>query len=114
MAANMIGGDEWTDAGAPSGHELWTEDTWATLAERLHLARRELEVLRGVFDDHKDQRIACDLGISAHTVRTYLQRMYFKLDVHSRPMLIVRLFAEHQSLQRGLAEQCRRDCPLLD
>ena len=38
--------------------------------------------------------IASDLGISQHTVHTYLERVYRKLAVGSRVALVVRVMAE--------------------
>ena len=48
-----------------------------------------------VFDDKKEVEIAQELKISAHTVHTYLGRLYRKLNVSSRAQLIVRVFAEY-------------------
>ena len=68
---------------------------WPGLAEQLRLSPRELQVVKGVFRDDKEESIAADLGISPHTVSTYLQRIYAKLRVGSRPQLIVRVVAEY-------------------
>ena len=54
-------------------------------------------MVRGVFDDQKELCIAHRLGISPHTVNTYLQRLYAKLDVSSRPQLILRIMGEYLS-----------------
>lgn len=77
-----------------SGRELLDQDQWADLARNLSLAPRELQVVQGVFDDLKEFAIADDLGISPHTVHTYLERVYRKLSVGSRVELVVRIFAE--------------------
>jgi len=79
----------------PSGSSLLATGTWPSLAEALRLSPRELQVVKGVFEDHKEESIAADLGISPHTVSTYLQRIYAKLRVGSRPQLIVRVIAEY-------------------
>jgi DNA-binding CsgD family transcriptional regulator len=68
---------------------------WRCLADSLRLSPREVQVVKGVFRDNKDESIAADLGISPHTVGTYLQRIYTKLRVGSRPQLIVRVMAEY-------------------
>jgi len=81
-------------SGAP-GSSLLSSGTWPSLAEALGLSPRELQVVKGVFQDHKEESIAADLGISPHTVSTYLQRVYAKLRVGSRPQLIVRVVAEY-------------------
>ena len=88
--------------GAP-GSSLLATGTWPTLARSLRLSPRELQVVKGVFQDHKEESIAADLGISPHTVSTYLQRIYAKLRVGSRPQLIVRVIAEYLRAARASA-----------
>lgn len=80
--------------------------TWPSLAQSLGLSPRELQVVKGVFQDHKKERIAAELGISPHTVSTYVQRIYAKLCVASRPQLIVRVIAEYL---RGPARRTKCD-----
>lgn len=82
------------------GRRILDDADWAMLADRLRLAPRELQVLKGVFDDHKELAIAYDLGISPHTVHTYLERIYRKLSVASRVSLVVRVMAEHLYCER--------------
>jgi DNA-binding NarL/FixJ family response regulator len=53
--------------------------------------------MQGVFQDDKEESIASDLGISPHTVNTYLQRVYSKLRVSSRSQLIVRVIGVYLS-----------------
>ncbi len=55
----------------------------ATRAETDTLSPREVEVLQGLSKGHTYKQIAGDLGISLGTVRTYIQRIYEKLHVHS-------------------------------
>lgn len=75
------------------GSEVIEPENWTELADHLGLAPRELQVVQGVFDDLKEFAIADDLGISPHTVHTYLERVYRKLAVGSRVELVVRVFA---------------------
>ena len=63
----------------------------------LALSGRESEILQAVFDDQKESCIAANLGISAHTVHTHLERIYRKLHVSSRVELVVRVFAAYLS-----------------
>ena len=78
-----------------AGPPLLSSGIWPGLAEALRLSPREVQVVKAVFQDHKEESIAADLGISPHTVSTYLQRIYAKLRVGSRPQLIVRVVAEY-------------------
>jgi DNA-binding CsgD family transcriptional regulator len=80
---------------APKSTTLLASGIWPNLAQQLRLSPREVQVVKGVFRDDKEQAIAATLGISPHTVSTYLQRIYAKLRVGSRPQLIVRVVAEY-------------------
>lgn len=84
-----------------------SEAEWPRLQAALRLSERELQIVRQVLEDRKEESIAYELGISPHTVNTYLQRLYAKLRVASRAQLIVRVLSEHilflnaQSLSTG-------------
>jgi DNA-binding NarL/FixJ family response regulator len=47
------------------------------------LTDRELEVLRGLARGRSYKQVAADLSLSLDTVRTYVRRVYGKLQVHS-------------------------------
>lgn len=53
-------------------------------APEVHLTDREREILRLVVEGRTENRVAEALGISPHTVRTHLVRIYDKLHVRSR------------------------------
>lgn len=78
-------------ASTPSGRSVLSDDMWRRIADVLRLSRRESEILQAVFDDQKESTIAVNLGISAHTVHTHLERLYRKLSVSSRVALVVRV-----------------------
>ena len=48
----------------------------ASIADGLEFSRRELEIVRLVFQDAADCAIADELGISVNTVHTHLKRVY--------------------------------------
>jgi len=75
-----------------AGRHVLREHEWETLALTLRLSPREIELIHGVFDGLKDGSIARGLGLSAHTVRTYFERLYRKLHVKSRAELVLRVF----------------------
>jgi DNA-binding NarL/FixJ family response regulator len=54
------------------------------------LTAREMEVLQGLSRGHPYKQIASDLGISLSTVRTYIQRIYEKLHVHSQTEAVMK------------------------
>ena len=77
------------------GHLLFSFHTWTRIGCQLSLSPRELEIVKGIFDDRCEQVIAGNLGISTHTVHTHISRLYQKLNVHSRVTLVLRIMAEH-------------------
>jgi len=82
-------------AGAGAGLQPPAEPQAAAQA----LSARELEVLRLVARGHTLDEVARQLGVSRHTVRTFVRRIYGKLQVSSRTQMM------HVALQRGwLAE----------
>ncbi len=92
----------------PGGREVLTISQWTAVGLSLRLSPRELQIAQSVFDDQKEAAIADDLGISAHTVHTHLERLYRKIGVHGRTTMAVRVLAEHLRLmaddrQSGLA-----------
>ena len=84
-----------------TSHQIFSVDTWTKIGHSLSLSPRELDVVKGVFDDDNEQVIAEALSISAHTVHTHVWRLYQKLEVHSRAGLVVRIFSEFLSLYSG-------------
>lgn len=65
-------------------------------ADTESLTARELEVLQGLSRGHPYKEIANELGISLSTVRTYIQRIYEKLHVHSQTEAVMK-YARKQS-----------------
>ena len=88
-------------AGHP-GSSVLPAGVWPNVGSTLRLSPRELQVVRGVFEDHKEEAIAFDLGISPHTVNTYFQRLYSKLGVSSRTQLILCVMAAYLALGSGV------------
>ena len=77
------------------GHGVLPPSDWLLLRDTLSLSARELQIVQYVFEDEKQEAIAWRLGISPGTVNTYMQRLYAKLEVRSRPQLIVRVIAAY-------------------
>ncbi len=68
----------------------------AASAETESLTARELEVLQGLSRGQPYKEIASNLDISLSTVRTYIQRIYEKLHVHSQTEAVMK-FARKQN-----------------
>jgi DNA-binding CsgD family transcriptional regulator len=77
------------------GSSLLSGDVWSRLGDSLKLSDRELQIVQGIFEDQKQESIAYNLGISPHSVNTYIQRIYTKLRIGSRPQLILRVMSEY-------------------
>jgi DNA-binding NarL/FixJ family response regulator len=80
------------------GQGVFGPGEWRSLAAALALSPRECGIVRAVFDGTSEKETARELGLSPHTVHTYLWRIYRKLHVQSREELLVRVFAEFRSL----------------
>lgn len=80
------------------GREVLTNAQWTAVGLALRLSPRELQIVQAVFDDQKEAAIADNLGISAHTVHTHLERLYRKVGARGRTTMAVRVFAEHLRL----------------
>lgn len=63
----------------------------ASPSETDALSARELEVLQALSKGHTYKQIAAELNISLGTVRTYIQRIYEKLHVHSHAEAVMKL-----------------------
>src|SRR5262245_26347575 len=88
-----IGG--WRRLYALAGRAMFPLEDWLALRNQLRLSPRELQIVQCVFDDEKVDAIAGHLDLSPSTVNTYLQRLYTKLEVNSRPQLILRVIEAH-------------------
>lgn len=51
---------------------------------RIEFAPRQREILALVAEGFADKEIAVELGVSARTVRTHLERLYQRYGLHSR------------------------------
>lgn len=77
---------------------MFSEQAWAEIARSLELSPRELQIVRGVFDNRIELAIATDLGISPHTVHSHTERLHHKLGVADRLELILRVTNEFLAL----------------
>ena len=68
------------------------------MARSLKLSGRELQIVRGVFDDQKDLIIASALDISVHTIHTHFERLHHKLAITDRAQLLQRVMQEFLTL----------------
>jgi DNA-binding NarL/FixJ family response regulator len=72
---------------------LFNEDEFAEIAEELSLSPRESQIVRDILLGSSDKQIARNLEMAIPTVRTHMQRIFSKLDVHDKYGLIVHVFS---------------------
>jgi DNA-binding CsgD family transcriptional regulator len=80
------------------GSSVFPPDAWAELAVHLGLSGRELQIVRGTFDDRSEFQMAVELGVSPSTIHTHVERLHHKLTVASRVQLVVRVMREFVDL----------------
>ena len=68
------------------------ERDWDLILTELRLSRRESEIASGIIEGRTEEQLAVMLGISAHTVHTYTDRLYRRLSVKSRSELVAKVF----------------------
>ena len=74
-----------------------SDDKWRSIAESLGLSRRQLQIVRCVFDGLDEPSIGHQLRVFSHTVHSHLNRLYKKIRVKSRCELIVLVFLNYLS-----------------
>jgi DNA-binding CsgD family transcriptional regulator len=83
-------------------------DEWQHVISTLRLAPQQAKIVELILRGKRNKQIAHILGISESTVRTYLGRMFARLDVSDRMELVLRVFAVCRSNSEGSKKKCRR------
>jgi DNA-binding CsgD family transcriptional regulator len=94
-----------------SGARILGQQAWASITRSLNLSTRELQLVRGVFEDATDFAIAASLRISPHTVHTHFERLHHKLGVDNRAQLILRVVNEFLKLTASPGSILPPVCP---
>ena len=81
--------------------KVFTKTEWANLTNHLGLSPKQAEIARQLLEGSSDKQIAQKLGIAIPTVRTYMGRMFAKLDVQDRNELIVNIFRQFRTGCKG-------------
>lgn len=77
-------------------------EQWAAITKLLGLSARERDIAAMIIDDATEGKIASGLGISRHTVHTYVNRLFQKTGVSSRRQLVVKLFSVRDSVKSSI------------
>ena len=78
----------------PVGSAIFSSQVWEQIAHNLKLSGRELQIVRGTFDDLIESAMAAELQIATSTVHTHVQRLHRKLAVPDRAQLLLRVMQE--------------------
>ena len=76
------------------GSAMLSNKVWDEVGRSFRLTKRELQIVRGIFDDQTEFAIASDLGISPHTVHTHIERLRRKLAVVDRVAIVLEVLQE--------------------
>jgi DNA-binding CsgD family transcriptional regulator len=79
---------------------VFSEQEQHQLGTRLRLSPREMQLVQAICSEMKDRAIADDLGISVHTVRTYFDRLFKKLNQRSRVGVVSYVFQTLREIHR--------------
>lgn len=77
---------------------MLSTQAWLEISHSLHLTKREIQIIQGVFDNAPEGVVAQSLTISEHTVHTHLNRIFKKLHVTTRTEMVLRIVEELFSL----------------
>jgi CRP/FNR family transcriptional regulator, cyclic AMP receptor protein len=84
--------DSVRDRSDKAGSQGQLEEHVMYLMQEAGLTSREADVARLICDGLSDKAIAERLGLSPHTVKDYLKRIYAKFRVHARAQLVSLMF----------------------
>lgn len=73
-----------------------SQESWQDIAETLFLSPQQIRIVELLLRGQRDKEIA---GLSHPTVRTYLKRIFDRVDVSDRVALILHIFAMAQQLK---------------
>jgi DNA-binding NarL/FixJ family response regulator len=73
--------------------------TWRAIAKELALSPQQIRIVEAILRGKQDKQIAAELGLSIPTVRTYLTRIFDRVEVEDRLRLVLRIFAMAQDLK---------------
>lgn len=81
-----------------AGSSMFSPDAWKQIGRSLGLSGRQLQIVRGTFDDKTELAMAADLRISPSTVHTHVERLHHKLAITDRAQLLLRVTREFLAL----------------
>jgi DNA-binding NarL/FixJ family response regulator len=71
----------------------WTEREWERAVRALEMSPQQARIIELVVRGMGNKQIAAELGLSESTVKTYLARVFVRLNVADRMELALRVFS---------------------
>jgi len=81
-----------------AGSSMFPPEAWKQIGRSLGLSGRQLQIVRGTFDDKTEFAMATDLRISPSTVHTHVERLHHKLGITDRAQMLLRVTQEFLAL----------------
>ena len=81
-----------------AGSSMFSPEAWKQIGRSLGLSGRQLQIVRGTFDDKTELAMAADLRISPSTVHTHVERLHHKLAITDRAQMLLRVTQEFFAL----------------
>ena len=89
---------------------MLSDHAWSEISTALDLTKRELQIVKAIFDNFSEVGIAKKFGISPHTVHTHLNRVFKKLNITTRTQLVLRIMEKLLSLTASATGQLPPIC----
>lgn len=83
-----------------------TQSTWQAIAKTLEFSPQQFRIVELILRGQQDKDIATELGLSIFTVRTYIKRIFARIDVHDRLSLVLCIFSMAQELTSCKSCRC--------
>lgn len=71
--------------------------TWQTISKKLDLSPQQTRIVELLLCGYQDKEIAAELRLTVSTVRTYLKRIFDRVEVRDRMALVLHIFALAQA-----------------
>lgn len=92
------------------GADLLEAKDWHYVRERFSLSGRELHVARLVVEGKRRDEIALELGCAAASVRTYIDRIFRKLEVEDRLAMALQIVRVLKSAKLSFVTDLNLTC----
>ena len=85
---------------------LLTNAEWARVIRSLQLSPQQARIVALILRGYKDKQIAKELSLNRYTIRTYLKRIFIRLGIDDRIMLVLHVFAVCLGRTKAMTMMC--------